>query len=247
MIMRTVGVAFLACSFSFGQATFEVASIKPAAPVEFGRTSVRRSVTKEKGVQGRLNYQGISLMDLIGDAYRVQHRQISGPDWLMSQRFDIQAVIPAAQGNDQIPEMLGALLQERFKLKVHHGTKEEQVYRLVLASGGPKIQKAEKETGISGRSTRTAEQVNAQTTLAHFAEYLSERLDRPVVDQTGLMGLYSIQVEWTPDTAPATGVDATGTSIFTAVQEQLGLRLISGKTPVQLVVVDSIEKYPTDN
>ena len=165
----------------------------------------------------------------------------------MSQRFDIQAVIPAAQGNDQIPEMLGALLQERFKLKVHHGTKEEQVYRLVLANGGPKIQKAEKETGISGRSTRTAEQVNAQTTLAHFAEYLSERLDRPVVDQTGLMGLYSIQVEWTPDSAPATGVDTTGTSIFTAVQEQLGLRLISGKTPVQLVVVDSIEKYPTDN
>jgi uncharacterized protein (TIGR03435 family) len=76
MIMRIVGVALLACSFSFGQATFEIASIKPAAPVEFGRTSVRRSVTKEKGVQGRLNYQGISLMDLIGDAYRVQHRQI---------------------------------------------------------------------------------------------------------------------------------------------------------------------------
>lgn len=69
--MRTVGVALLACAITFGQATFEVASIKPAAPVEFGRTSVRRSITKEKGVQGRLNYQGISLMDLIEDAYRV--------------------------------------------------------------------------------------------------------------------------------------------------------------------------------
>jgi uncharacterized protein (TIGR03435 family) len=113
-----------------------------------------------------LNYQGISLMDLIGDSYRVQHRQISGPDWLMSQRFDILAVIPAAQDNDQIPEMLGALLQERFKLKVHEGTKDEQVYRLVLANGGPKIQKAEKETGISGRSTRTAGQVTDDHTTS---------------------------------------------------------------------------------
>ncbi|MDP9169809.1 MAG: TIGR03435 family protein [Acidobacteriota bacterium] len=245
--MRAAGVALLACGLSCAQATFEVASIKPAAPVEFGRTSVRRSVTKEKGVQGRLNYQGISLMDLIGDAYRVQHRQISGPDWLTSQRFDILALIPAAENNDQIPEMLTALLQERFKLKTHEDTKEEQVYRLVLANNGPKLQKAEKETGISGRSNRTADQVNAQTTLSHFAEYLSERLDRPVVDQTGLTGVYSIHVEWTPDTAPATGVDATGPSIFTAVREQLGLRLVSGKTPVQLLVVDSTEKYPTDN
>jgi uncharacterized protein (TIGR03435 family) len=113
-----------------------------------------------------LNYQGISLLDLIGDAYRVQHRQISGPDWLTSQRFDILAVIPADQRNDQIPEMLGALLQERLKLKTHRDKKEEQVYRLVLANNGPHLQKAEKETGISGRSTKTLEQVSARTTLA---------------------------------------------------------------------------------
>jgi len=186
-------------------------------------------------------------MDLIGDAYRVQHRQIFGPDWLTSQRFDILALIPAARNNDQIPEMLAALLQERFKLKTHEDRKEEQVYRLVLSNNGPKLQKAEKETGISGRSDKTADQVNAQTTLAQFAEYLSGRLDWPVVDQTGLMGVYSIRMEWTSDTAPATGVDTRGPSIFRAVQEQLGLRLVNGKTNVRLVVVDSIEKYPTDN
>jgi len=245
--MRTVGIALLACGFSFGQATFEVASVKLAAPVELGRTSVRRSVTKEKGIQGRLNYQGVSLMDLIGDAYRVPHRQISGPDWLTSQRFDILAVIPATQNNDQIPEMVAALLQERFKLKRHQDTKEQQVYRLVFVNRGPNLQKAEKETGISGRSTKTVEQVNAQTTLPRFAEYLSERLDRPVVDQTGLTGVYSIHLEWMPDSAAATGVDAAGPSIFTAVQEQLGLRLVAGKAAVRLLVVDSIEKYPTDN
>jgi uncharacterized protein (TIGR03435 family) len=247
MIIRAAGVALLACGFGFGQAGFEVASIKPAAPVEFGRTSVRRSVTKEKGVQGRLNYQGISLMDLIGDAYRVQHRQISGPDWLTSQRFDISAIIPAAESNEQIPEMLGSLLQERFKLKTHGDTREEQVYRLVLANSGPNLQKAEEQTGISGRSTKTMEQVSARTTLASFAEYLSERLDRPVVEQTGLTGVYSIHLEWIPDTAEATGVDTGGPSIFTAVQEQLGLHLVAGKAAVRLVVVDSIERNPTDN
>jgi uncharacterized protein (TIGR03435 family) len=114
-------------------------------------------------------------------------------------------VIPAAQNSDQVPEMLGALLEERFKLKTHQDTKEEQVYRLALASSGPKLQEAEKEIGISGRSTKTAEHGSAQNTLASLAEYLSERLDRPVVDKTGLSGVYRIHVEWMPDTAAATG------------------------------------------
>lgn len=240
-------VALLSCGLACGQVTFEVASIRPAAPVEFGRISVRRSVDKAKDTKGRLDYQGISLMDLIADAYRVQHRQISGPEWLTSQRFDILAVISAAQTNEQIPEMLGALLQERFKLKTHDETKEMQVYRLLVTQGGPGVKKVEKESGISGRSTKTTEQMNARTTFAGLAEYLSERLDRPVIDQTGLTGPYNIQLEWAPDTTVPAGADAAGPSIFTAVQEQLGLRLAAGKMAVRLIVVDNIEKSPTDN
>jgi uncharacterized protein (TIGR03435 family) len=247
MIVRTVEVALFACGFSFGQVVFEVASIRPAAPVEFGRTSVRRTIVKENALEGRLNYQGVSLTDLIGDAYRVQHRQISGPDWLSSQRFDILAVIPAARSNDQISQMLEALLRERFNLKTHEETKEEKVYRLFVVNSGANLEKAERESGISGRSTKTVERVNARTTLASFAEYLSERLDRPVLDQTALTGVYSIRLEWMPDTAAAAGADAAGPSIFTAVQEQLGLRLVAAKTSVQLLIVDHIEKYPTDN
>jgi uncharacterized protein (TIGR03435 family) len=135
----------------------------------------------------------------------------------------------------------------RFKLKTHEETNTQQVYRLVVAKSGSNLQKADKETGISGRSTKTVEQVSAQTTLLSFADYLSDRLDQPVADQTGLSGLYSIHLEWMPDTAAATGVVAAGPSIFTAVQEQLGLRLVSGKAAAGLVVVDSIEKSPTDN
>ena len=240
--MRRIWAVFLIPGLAWGQIAFEVASIKPSPPVEFGRTSVRRSVSKEKGAQGRLMYQGLSLLDLISDAKRVQKRQISGPDWLSSERFDILAVMPADQTNDQIPEMLEALLQERFKLKTHDETKEMQVYRLVPVKGGAKLEKADQANGISGRSTNTSERVTAQVTLASFAEYLSQKLDRPVVDQTGLAGAYKIQLEWSPDTA-----DATGPSLFTAIQEQLGLRLAAAKTGVRTVVVDGIEKTPADN
>jgi uncharacterized protein (TIGR03435 family) len=240
--MRRIGAALLIPALACGQIAFEVASIKPSAPVDFGRTSVRRSVGKEKGAQGRLIYQGLSLLDLISDAKRVQQRQISGPDWLSSERFDILAVIPADQTNDQIPEMLEALLQERFKLKTHDETKEMQVYRLVVAKGGAKLEKADQADGISGRSTKTTERVTARVTPATFAEYLSQRLDRPVVDQTGLAGVYKIQLEWSPDTA-----DAAGPSIFSAIQEQLGLRLAAARTGVRVVVVDGIEKTPADN
>jgi uncharacterized protein (TIGR03435 family) len=245
--MHGIWVAVLASGLAQGQIAFEVATIKPAVPVEFGRTSVRRSIEKQQGTKGRLKYQGISLMDLIADAYRIQHRQISGPDWLTSQRFDILAVIPAAQTNDQVPEMLGALLQERFNLKTHDETRDTQVYRLLVANGGPKLERVEQESGISGKSTKTTEQLSARTTLASFAEYLSDRLDRPVVDQTGLTERYNIQLAWTPDTAVAAGADSIGPSIFTAVQEQLGLRLAAGKMSVRLLVVDDIGKNPTDN
>jgi uncharacterized protein (TIGR03435 family) len=241
-IVRSIWTALLIPGLACGQIVFEVASIKPSAPIEFGRTSVRRSVSKTQGAKGRLLYQGLSLLDLISDARRVQKRQISGPDWLGSERFDIQAVIPADQTNDQIPEMLEALLHERFKLKTHDETKDMQVYRLIVAKGGAKLEKADQASGISGRSTKTTEQVTARITLASFAEYLSQKLDRPVVDQTGLAGVYKIQLEWGPDT-----VDAAGPSIFTAMPEQLGLRLAAAKTGVRVVVVDGIEKTPADN
>lgn len=232
---------------AFGQTAFEVASIKPAPPQEFGRTSVHRSSDKEPGIKGRLKYEGVSLSDLLADSHRLQHHQISGPDWLSSQRFDIMAVIPAAFSEAQIPEMLAALLVERFGLKTHDETKEMQVYTLEPAKGGAKLKKAESAGGVSGKSTKTTERVSARTTMAGLADYLSGRMDRPVVDRTGLEGPYEIELEWTPDTVATPGAEAPGPSIFTAIQEQLGLRLSAGKAPVRLLVVDHIDKTPTDN
>jgi uncharacterized protein (TIGR03435 family) len=113
---------------------------------------------------------------------------------------------------------------------------------MVVAKGGARLEKADQADGISGRSTKTTERVTARVTLSSLAEYLSQKLDRPVVDQTGLAGTYKIQLEWSPDTA-----DATGPSIFTAIQEQLGLRLAAAKTGVRMVVVDGIEMTPADN
>lgn len=237
----------LISSTAFGQAAFEVASIKLAAPVEFGRISINRGVWKEKGQKGRLHYEGISLRDWIAEANRIQLRQVSGPDWLSMQRFDIEAVIPAALNNNQIPEMLAGLLRERFGLQTHDESKEMPVYALVAAKGGPKLKKSEESSGISGKSTKTIEHVSARTTLTNLADYLSERLDRPVVDQTGLDGPYQIELDWIPDNTAAPGADSAGPSIFTAVQEQLGLRLAGTKARVRSLVIDHIEKTPTDN
>jgi uncharacterized protein (TIGR03435 family) len=239
---------FLTCFTGYiasGQVTFEVASIKPAAPVEAGRTSVRRSVEKLPGVEGRLNYLGLSIRDLIGDAWRLQPRQIAGPEWIAAERFDIQAVMPAAATNDQIPEMLAALLAERFELKAHEERKEMSVYRLTAAKEGPQLQKVENSTGFSGSSSNAIERLTARTTLVSFAEYLSGKLDRPVLDETGLDGAYEFRLEWAPDSAEPGS--ATGASLFTAIQEQLGLRLIAAKAAIPFLVVDSIRRSPSQN
>jgi len=99
---------------------------------------------------GRLNYTNVSLSDVISQAYGVQHSQISGPSWLDSERFDVVAKIPAGAAMDQIPQMLQTLLAERFKLKLNGERKELPVYALVAGKNGPKLQKSESSSGLTG-------------------------------------------------------------------------------------------------
>ena len=118
--------------------SFEVASIKPAAPQEMGRIRVGMNVDG-----GMLRYTNVSLRDVIRTAYRVKEFQIDGPDWLGSERFDIQAKFPAGATEEQAPEMLQALLAERFKLVLHRDTKEHAIYALVVGKDGAKLKPAE--------------------------------------------------------------------------------------------------------
>lgn len=223
------------------QPAFEVASIKPSAPQAPGRADSRMSTNT-----GSLNYTSVTLKDVIGQAYKVPESQITGPEWLATERFDISAKIPAGE-RDQVPQMLQTLLSTRFKMSVHHDTKELPVFDLTIANNGPKLKKIESASGITSNSNRTRWHLDAKVTMPALAEFLAERVGRPVLDRTGLSGPFEITLDWAIDDAPAAdGVDP-GPSLFTALQEQLGLKLDSTKGPVETIVVDRADRVSAEN
>jgi uncharacterized protein (TIGR03435 family) len=224
------------------QLSFEVASIKSAPPQEMGRISVHRSTD-----EGRLNYENVSLSDLICTAYNVLHRQVTGPEWLENQRFDIKAKYPEGGRESQVPEMLKSLLADRFGLKLHEESKEMSLYAIMPAKTGVKMKKAETGGNFNVSNGKALSHIAATATMAALADTLSGRMDRPVVDQSGLEGPWTIDLQWAPDTGGAPVDDPTAPSLFTAMQEQLGLRLVATKGPVKFLVVDHIEKSPSEN
>jgi uncharacterized protein (TIGR03435 family) len=240
----------LALSPADSPPSFEVASIKPAAPQAIGRLSVRMSVDA-----ARLQYSNVSLRDLIKVAYRLQDEQVSGPDWLGTTRFDILAKLPAGTARDQVPLMLQTLLAERFGVTLHHETRNLNRYSLSAPGKGSKLRKADSATGTSGETNRSGKRLTGKVTMQDLTDLLARELGSPVVDNTGLEGPFEIALEWTPEVplAPNSGGDnsppppAPGPSLFTAVQDQLGLKLSAGRGPVDILVVDHAEKIPTEN
>ena len=190
---------------------------------------------------------------MIRFAYDVRDFQITGgPNWLDSDRFDIVAkpeteIARDAAGNEKLRLMLRALLTERFRLAIHRDTKEETVYSLVAGRNGPKIALAGPDSKgpqlVMTRGTLTAQKIP----LDMFVKTLAGNLGRDVIDNTGLTGEYDFSLRWTPEAGQQLGPlpgqeDREGASIFTALQEQLGLKLESKKAPVEIIVVDHAEK-----
>jgi len=209
---------------------------------------------------GGLTYTNVSLSDVICQAYGVEHNQISGPPWLNTERFDIAAKIPAGVARDQLPQMFQALLADRFKLELHRERKEMPAYELVVAKNGPKLQKAESAGGLGGGSNAGHIHVSGRASMPQLADYLSLRLGRPVLDQTGIDGAYVVAMDWVQDSTDAPGTlagqpggpadaasGAIGPSLFTSLQEQLGLKLVAGRLPVEILVIDHVERVPTAN
>jgi uncharacterized protein (TIGR03435 family) len=135
---------------AFGQGaaespTFEVASVKPSEPQPSGMMRVRMSGGPGTPDPGQLTYTNVSLKNVLATAYEVNDYQISGPNWLDGQRFDIVAKIPQGATKEQFQQMLQNLLAERFKLKLHHETKELPMYALVVGKGGPKLKESVEE------------------------------------------------------------------------------------------------------
>lgn len=232
--------------------TFEVASIKPSDPDARG---VRLQILPGGGFKG----DNVPLRELIQFAYEVQPFQIEGgPKWLNSEGYDILAKAPKSDLTEadveQLRQRVRALLAERFQLAVRQEKKEVPVYALVVAKNGPKLKQSENTAPGSRQMMRgrpgdlTAEGIE----IRGLATFLSRSLERPVIDKTGLTGKYDFSLQWTPErrgpdameNAPAP--DPMGASIFTAIQEQLGLKLESQKGMADVVVIERAEE-PTEN
>ena len=218
---------------------FDVASIRPsnANPNSSGINTGN----------GRLTATNVTLKRCIMGAYGVGPNQITGgPDWLDSDRFDIAAKAEQPVGDRILMTMLQTLLAERFKLTLHRESKPIEAYILEVAKNGPKLEKGDGK-GSSTNSSR-GNIVAANATMDRLAEILSRQMDLPVINHTGLEGDFKLKLQWTPESATATkSTDpAEGPSIFTAIQEQLGLRMHAQKVPVEVLVIDHVEK-PSEN
>jgi uncharacterized protein (TIGR03435 family) len=230
---------------------FDVVSVKPSAPDE------HNSFMMQNLPGGTLRLAGVPLRMLIMQAYDVKAFQISGgPDWIRTDRWDIMAKSEGVEG--RLPQareypMMQALMADRFQLKIHKETKEMPVYALVVDKKGSKL--AVHTAGESQIRTGNGSLSIKKGGMAWLAALLSRELGRVVIDQTDLTGEYDYKLEWTPDPReggpesiglppepPRPRAETNGPSIFTAIQEQLGLRLVSQKGPVEIVVIDSVEK-----
>jgi bla regulator protein BlaR1 len=224
---------------------FEVASVKPAEPSD--KPGFLQSAP------GRLNLSGVTVRMLIQQAWAISgYRIYGGPSWLDSTRYNIAAKAADGAGNltlDQMRPMLQTLLTDRFRLALHREKRELPLYRLIVSKNGPKL----KESAVSGAPQSrmaTGQITDEKAGMDTLASQLGQQLGRFVVNQTALKGDFDFHVEWTPDpgqnlggeseTPPPAGAD--GPSIFTALQQQLGLKLESAKGPVEVLVIDHAEK-----
>jgi uncharacterized protein (TIGR03435 family) len=265
---------------------FEVASVKPSAQQD---SQVNVGVHID-GAQ--VHIASLSLKEYIYVAYRVKFYQVVGPDWLTSARYNVDAKLPAGGTRDQVPEMLQALLADRFQLKMHRETREIPVYALTV-SGPLKLKEIPPDPGDPATPT-AGDSVNVavsggrngvnmdyghgsifafgnnkfeakKMSMPLCAAALGRFLDRPVVDMTGLTGMYDFTLPLSEEdsmallirSAVAAGIQLppeamrvlegnTDASVFSAVHD-LGLKLEPRKSPLEVVVVDDVRKTPTEN
>jgi uncharacterized protein (TIGR03435 family) len=243
----------------------------------------------------RVNYQYASLKNLLMNAYGVKNFQVVGPDWLDTERFDVVATLAPGTTKEQVAIMLQNLLADRFKVTLHHETKELPVYDLVIGKNGSKLKPyvndpAAPQPGpltpgplqmdkngfpvippgalVMMMSPKGRRVSASKQPMSNLVNMLSGELGRTVIDKTGLTGEFDYTLEFLPESgagllgglpppppappggpAPGPGAidNAEAPSLFSAVQDQLGLKLEQKRGPVDLLVIDHAEKVPTAN
>jgi uncharacterized protein (TIGR03435 family) len=317
--MKKFGIASLFLilgSLAFAQdsakpRSFEVASVKVSPPLDQSKILSGQVKIGQTIDNARVEYHFVPLIGLLMNSYKLQLSQITGPPWLMTERYDIVARMPAGATKDDIPELMKSIFTERFGMKFHMDNKEQAVYVLTQAKGGSKLKEANADTldeearqkpaekgetvvdagdaqvrvkqDGQGGSTTTVKGTQLGTikqrvqdgnlyldiqsmTIEQLGQQLSVMLGKPVIDKTGLTGRYSMSLEFSlaeiqamaqkfgvnaaPGGGDAKNTEASdpggGTSMFKSV-EKLGLKLESARQPVAQMIIDHIDKTPTEN
>jgi uncharacterized protein (TIGR03435 family) len=230
---------------------FEVASI---------RRNVSGSADDRMNVfpSGRFTADNMSIRTLIRNVYRLQYSQLAGgPGWLTNERWDILAAGASAANMDEMLECIKALLHDRFKLAVHTEIRDAPYYALVMDRGdrrpGPLLDSDATDCRalLPGDERCAARRAGGAlrmsgATMRDVAFSLSRMTDRPVIDQTGLTGAYQFELTWDPNAASVSTAGNNRASLFTALREQLGLRLDSRQGPVEFLVIDAAQRPVED-
>lgn len=263
-LLTTVGTFAVVCCQALGQATAPDSQGASAKIPAFTVAAIRPDKSGYGSWQGGPTSYGYSAKNvpaaqLISFAYGLKSEgQLVGlPGWTDSERFDVEArmdeddaaafqKLTGLQQREQSALMLRPLLADRFKLKIHHETRMLSVYALVVAKGGVKLRESHEPGNLDGMVTnRGLVYVRASRIGGRFLEGLSDAAGRIVVDKTGLTGYYDIALKWTPDGSQTSDPSAPP-DLFTAVEEQLGLKLVPTIAPVDVIFVDHVER-PTEN
>jgi uncharacterized protein (TIGR03435 family) len=202
----------------------------------------------------------VSLLSILREAFSLKDYQIKGPGWLVSETYQINAVMSPGTGKDTARLMLQTMLAQRLGLRYHREEKELPGYVLAVGRGGFKLQPTDAEEaknravdtptgpqrGIAsvqspGRFAATA------TSLGGIADWLTHQMDGPVVDRTGISGLYAIDLHWTPDDHTGSGPRVNDSELTAEIERQMGLKLEKRKMPFEILVVDSVHRIPAAN
>jgi uncharacterized protein (TIGR03435 family) len=225
--------------------TLEVATIKLSDPAGtnqgIGNNGNRLRLTRE------------TLTSMMMFAYGVQAKQIvGGPDWMSEQAYDVRGVPnhPGEPSLKQMQELVTGLMVDRFALKIHREQRDLPHLALVVAKAGPKLERSkagpdEQPDQTGNGSDKGMSMTYTNNSMPDFVLGLNYFVTRPVVNQTGLTGRYTFTLKWTPDSMTGLHDDAAP-ALYTALEEQLGLKLEPAKGPVEVIVIDHVERPSPD-
>jgi uncharacterized protein (TIGR03435 family) len=239
---------------------FEAASVKPLPP---GTPYGGMRGGPGSSSPGQIHYEATTLRAVVARAYGVQRFQIVGPKWLDDERFDIIAKIPANTTMPNFQLMLQKLLADRFHLELHKENRPLSVYEMTVAKSGLKMRPVPLPAtpppssgdrppgplaGLQGFST--GEKVGLQGRAASMRQiliWLSDETRREIVDKTGLTEAYDFDLSWTPPESVALHDPSVADALDSAIEKQLGLKVRARKVPVDMLVIDRLERKPLEN